>query len=110
MVLFSAMIFPLGAVAGGSAETLLNHCKGGGDGAYCLGYVAGFYDGRTTSDYGKKELMSCLPTEGDGQTLAITYNQMTKVFVKWAENHPESLHWKDWQAVRQAFAEAWPCP
>ncbi|WP_132972487.1 Rap1a/Tai family immunity protein [Thiogranum longum] len=110
MMLLIGMMVPLNTIAAGSAETLLSHCKGVRDSSYCSGYIAGFYDGRTTNDYGKKELMSCPPTKPNGMDLAISYTQMKQVFIKWAEAHPENLHWADWQAVRQAFAEAWPCP
>ncbi len=110
LIILCLIFVPLNSIAGGTAEDLLNHCKGSGDQSYCLGYITGFYDGRTTSDYGKKELMSCPPAKTDGSgELAITYNQMRLVFIKWAENHPEQLHQGDWSAMRQAFAEAWPC-
>jgi hypothetical protein len=98
------------ALAGGTAEELLKECEAASTGSYCEGYIAGFYDGRTTSDYGKPDLMSCPPTDGTGQNLAVSYRQMVLVFIKWAKDHPEKLHYSDWQAVRQALAEAWPCP
>lgn len=93
-----------------TAEELLEKCiSDSDDNSYCAGYIAGFYDGRTTLDYGKKELRTCPPLEEDGQRLKVTYSQMMRVYIKWAKDHPDKLHYMDWQAVRQAFAEAWPC-
>ena len=91
-----------------NAEALLKDCRSPSS-QYCKGYVTGFYDGRTTDDYDMKSLMTCPPTSSDGNKLAISYEQMRLVFINWANNHPEKLHWHDWQAIRQAFAEAWPC-
>ncbi len=98
------------ASAAGTAEDLLRRCEASIGDSYCAGYIAGFYDGRTTSDYGKPELRACLSTDESGVNLSVTYTQMVHVFVKWAKDHPDKLHWRDWQAVRQAFADAWPCP
>jgi hypothetical protein len=93
-----------------TAEDLLRLCKEPVSQGYCEGYIAGFYDGRTTSDYGKPELMSCPPTDStDPNQLAVSYSQMVRVFTKWAEEHPEKLHLADWQALREALAQAWPC-
>jgi hypothetical protein len=90
-----------------NAEQLLKYCESSSD--YCNGYIAGFYDGRTTSDYGIKEYKACFPTESGGLNLAVSYEQMRLVFIKWAKDNPEKLHYDDWQAVREAFAKAWPC-
>ena len=101
----------LGAHAAGAAMKtgdLLRECENFQSG-FCSGYIAGFYDGRTTEDYGKHKLMSCLPVEEGGETLAVSYEQMVLVFIKWARDHPEYHHWEDWQGVRQAFADAFPC-
>jgi len=89
------------------AEDLLRLCQE--DDSYCEGYIAGFYDGRTTSDYGKPELMSCPPTDSTGMNLQVSYSQMVQVFMKWGKEHPEKLHYENWAAVREAFAQAWPC-
>jgi len=91
-----------------TVEGLLRRCESASStSSYCAGYIAGFYDGRTTSDYGKPELRSCPPA--DGHNLRVTYSQMVRVFMKWAQDHPDKLHWNDWAGVRQAFADAWPC-
>ena len=92
-----------------TAEDLLKRCEAASSGSYCEGYIAGFYDGRTTSDYGKSELMSCPPTDSTGEKLAVSLSQMVLVFTKWARDHPEKIHYPDWAAVREALAEAWPC-
>jgi len=110
MILVVVVLAASPASAAGTAEDLLRRCEASIGDNYCAGYIAGFYDGRTTSDYGKPELRACLPTDASGAQLSVTYTQMVRVFVKWAKDHPDKLHWHDWQAVRQAFADAWPCP
>lgn len=92
-----------------TAEELVKRCESVSSISYCEGYIAGFYDGRTTSDYGKLELMSCPPTDATGEKLAVSYSQMVLVFRKWAKDHPEKLHYADWMSVREALADAWPC-
>ena len=74
-----------------------------------MGYIAGFYDGRTTEDYGIPELKACFPVGRDVEKVAVSFEQMVLVFIKWAKDHPEKHHWGDWQGVRQAFADAFPC-
>lgn len=69
---------------------------------YCYGYVSGFYDGRTTSDYGKSELMSCFPP-------GLSWEQLIRIFVKWANDNPQKLHYDTWQGLREAFSKAFPC-
>lgn len=91
-----------------TAEELLAKCESSSTG-YCEGYIAGFYDGRTTQDYDRLELKSCPPTDSTGEKLVISYRQMVLVFRKWAKDHPEKLHLEDWQSLREAFALAWPC-
>jgi hypothetical protein len=97
------------AKAATTAETLLDSCASQVTCGYCEGYIAGFVDGRTTSDYGQSNLMSCPPTDPSGKHYEVSYTQMVRVFINWAEAHPELLHLHDWQAVREAFAQAWPC-
>lgn len=92
-----------------TAEELLRQCDSARDSGYCEGYISGFYDGRTTSDYGKLELMSCPPSDASGANLAVTYSQMVLVFRKWAKDNPQKLHHPSWASVREAFAKAWPC-
>ena len=96
------------AASAQTTQELLRICEVNPSG-YCLGYMAGFYDGRTTSDYGLPHLRSCPPTDESGLKLAVGFEQMVAVFVKWARDHPENLHSAQWQSVRQAVADAWPC-
>src|SRR6267378_1725828 len=92
-----------------TAEELAKRCESVSGIGYCEGYIACFYDGRTTSDYGKRELMSCPPTDSKGEKLAVSNSQMVLVFRKWAKDHPEKLQYEDWASVREAFAGEWPC-
>ena len=108
VVLF--LLLSRSAIGAQTAEQLLRHCESSSSmSSYCAGYIAGFYDGGTTSDYGKLELRTCPPVSDSGLNIEVTYSQMARVYIKWAQGHPEKLHWHDWQAVRQALAEAWPC-
>ncbi len=103
-----ALVAAPGAHASGKTGDLLRQCENFQT-SFCSGYVAGFYDGRTTEDYGKYELKACFLVETGGETLAVSYEQMVLVFIKWARDHPEYHHWERWQGVRQAFADAFPC-
>ncbi len=96
------------ADASGKTGDLLRQCENFQSG-FCSGYIAGFYDGRTTEDYGMHEFKACFPVEEGGLSLAVSFQQMVLVFIKWARDHPEFHHWDTWQGVRQAFADAFPC-
>jgi hypothetical protein len=89
------MLVASASAAAMNAEELLATCRATSGRDYCSGYIAGFYDGRTTSDYGKPELMACLPTDSTGKQLAVSQQQMVQVFLKWAADHPERLHYHD---------------
>jgi hypothetical protein len=96
--------------AAGTAEELLMACEGSTyDKSYCEGYIFGYYDGRTTNDHGIIELKTCMPSDESLLNSPITYTQMVRVFVQWAKDNPSKLHLRDWQAVRSAFAQTWPC-
>ncbi|MFC6672299.1 Rap1a/Tai family immunity protein [Marinobacterium aestuariivivens] len=106
--LLISILFSSSVLSATSAEQLLKYCETTSV-EYCKGYISGFYDGRTTSDYGISMFQSCPPTDRSGLKLVVTYEQMRRVFIKWANNNPEKLHYEDWFAVREAFANAWPC-
>ena len=40
----------------------------------------------------------------------MTARQVELVVLKWAEEHPEYLHWSSVDAIRIAVSEAFPCP
>lgn len=80
-VFFAAITYNLPGAAL-TAEELLTLCKEPVSQGYCEGYVAGFYDGRTTSDYGQLALRSCPPSDSTGDRLAVSYTQMVRVFTK----------------------------
>jgi len=108
-VLLMVLFLP-NVATGRSVEDLLHLCElDSSEFSYCAGYIAGFYDGRTTDDYGIAHLRSCPPTDETGMKLAVTYSQMVRVFLKWAHDNPSEIHNGDWSGVRAAFAGAWPC-
>ena len=55
-----------------TAEDLLKSCESASTISYCEGYIAGFYDARTTRDYGIPDWMSCPPTDPSGKNLAVS--------------------------------------
>ena len=99
---------PIIALPASSAGQLLRYCESSSI-DYCKGYISGFYDGRTTNDYGIKELMACFPVDYSSHNLLVSYEEMRKAFIKWAHDNPKKLDYEDWRAVREAFSEAWPC-
>ena len=69
----------------------------------CLSYIRGMMDmhGIMSTKWGKS--FYCLPKQG------ISGGQAVKIFVKWAEDHPERLHEFQFTGVILALAEAFPC-
>lgn len=75
---------------------------------YCLGYIAGVADtlARVKNlEAGRKSgqlVRACLPAE-------MTNEEAARLFVKFAENHPEELHMDGSFVVWAALVEAHPC-
>ena len=78
----------------------------------CWSFIAGYYDGWWTARlyvdwaprFDNPGLNFCpLPVT------YITNLQLARIFVRWAEQHPERHHYQDWEGLRSAFAEAFPC-
>src|SRR5262245_17087666 len=105
-------------LAAASAEDLLGQCERSPTDSYCAGYIAGFYDGNSAPNYDNapeslaRLFRYCPPVEESPLPLRlqVTYSQMVRVFIKWGKDNPDKLHLDAWQAVRQAFVDAWPCP
>ncbi len=100
-----------GGTAGGenSAGELAERCRdpirsddafGSG---FCIGFIRGARDMALILDKViPDEHRSCVP-EG------VTTGQLAKVFVHWAENHPEQLHVPAVVGVHRSIVAAFPC-
>ena len=97
-----------------TGNVLLERCGSEEDAFYlfCTGYVAGIAD-HISSD------KSIFPNVSSGQYWIfndvcspenVTVGQLAKVWIKWANEHPERLHLAASSLVTEAFAQAWPCP
>jgi len=77
----------------------------------CLGFLTGISDSinimeETVPNPSSRRNISahiCKPE-------SVTIVQLEKVWIKWANEHPERLQFTAVSLVMQAFAEAWPCP
>lgn len=71
------------------------------DASACAGFILGATDIlRLWNDSG--ELNVCIPKE-------VTEMQMTRVYLKYMEEHPQNLHMRASMLLVQAVAEAFPC-
>jgi hypothetical protein len=67
-------------------------------GMYCIGYMQGYRDAVARSD----NPSFCEPSEA-------TTEQLILVFLRWTDNHPETLHIAASLCARSALHEAFPC-
>lgn len=98
-------------VENASAQTLLEVCKGSGKwaknvhwaGFICLSYIRGFVEGHNYTVYvTRSSRLHCIPS-------SVRAEQVQKVFLKWARDHPEYLHQEAPWALLAALTEAFPC-
>ena len=71
---------------------------------YCVAYISGVIDAVTV--LGKmvpRARMFCTPPQG------IANDQARRVFIKWANEHPQQLHKRARASVLIAMATAFPC-
>jgi hypothetical protein len=93
-------------------EELARECRGeppAGDLGlmFCIGYLSGLTDMHalmSDARLGGGRSQYCIPETG------ISNEQAMKVFLKWADDHPEQLHKSARISVLIAFREAFPCP
>ena len=69
----------------------------------CTSYIAGIADMNALYVGIEGRDLFCFPASG------LSQEQQFKVFIKWAEAHPELLHETRRIAVVSAFMEAFPC-
>ena len=91
-----------------SCESPISHAVKVGE---CLGYLEAIVDSvnfnKEVFPNSRREgyvthLEICAPRE-------VSAGQLNKVWVKWANSHPEMLHLSATSLVMTAFAEAFPC-
>ncbi len=69
----------------------------------CLGYLAGVIDQRAILSVGIKEVPNfCIPD-------SVTGAQLTKVIVRYGDEHPEELHYPAVVLINLAILKAFPC-
>ncbi len=121
MLLFFCLISCLSTVAqikpdtffGVSANDLVNQCRridmeAADEGKTidlmeCMGYITGFIDGASLIAKGDPSVFHvCIPT-------AVTKGQLIRVVLKYAEDHPENLHWIAANFVSAALMRSFPC-
>lgn len=73
------------------------------DGAQCWSYFAAVQDFGAIANKGKTYLPMCLPPEG-------TRDQLIRIFMRYAEAHPELFHEHAAWVVVAAVNGAFPCP
>ena len=76
-------------------------------GAYCMGYIKGIVHINSGEQEhrqftGNDELAFCIPEE-------VSKKQVTRVLVKYFQDHPESLHQRTKDLTFLALATAFPC-
>lgn len=70
---------------------------------YCLGFIQGVRDlAQIMVQVTPKEHLLCIPPQ-------VTTGQLSKVFVRWADNHPEQLHIPPVVGVHRSIIAAFPC-
>jgi hypothetical protein len=74
----------------------------------CFQYIRAFYDGWTAASLytepaaGLERFRICFP-EG------VSWTQLAKIYVKWADDNPQDLHLSEWQGVRESWRTVYPC-
>ncbi len=69
----------------------------------CISYIEGIVDMNALTQGIFKRSFFCFPKRG------LPNEQLIRVFIKWAEAHPELLHESRRMGVIEAFVEAFPC-
>ena len=70
---------------------------------YCFGYLRATADlSRSYSKVVHKSVMACIP---DGAS----NGQLARVFLKYADDHPNELHYSEFIGVLRAYSLSFPC-
>ena len=72
--------------------------------AICVGYINGFVDAQVLfGRFAPKAAAICLPAQG------VTGDQVRRVFMDWANRHPNNLHESLRVSLWVSLTEAFPC-
>jgi hypothetical protein len=105
---------PMKAVGGITADALVKNCRnitlldktGNGNAlqaGLCSGYIAGFVDGTYIGKvHGHLPIPYCLPPN-------VTNDELAKVVIKYADQHPEQLHETAPYFIAKALSVTFPC-
>ena len=108
----SLFLLPANLAAAGRTDQLLWKCNGTLPSEVdrimgkmqCAGYLDGVLDThRVLTFRSPRSRVFCIPKRG------ISIDQAIRVFVGWANNHPEELHNTARVSVLRALKEAFPC-
>lgn len=96
-----------GAMAGGfeSGNSLLTKCEDEKleENALCYGYLEAVSDTfERAAVWEGFESDICMP-------VGVTVGQLLKIWIKWANEHPEDLHFEASSIVLNAYIAAFPC-
>lgn len=122
LVFLALMAWAVPALAGGVApedfkarttKNLINLCTASQDDPFynhavnfCQGYLIGafhYYSASTAGD--KNEKLICIPEKNRP-----TRNQTIKMFVEWAQAHPQYMQELPVETEFRFLMEKWPCP
>jgi len=68
-----------------------------------MNYIEGFVDDATWGpQMDATRFPACIPTE-------VTLEELVRVLLKYADQHPENLHWVTARFATEAFKNAYPC-
>ena len=71
---------------------------------FCMLYMLGFDDGYNAANFvaGNKNMVYCIPS-------GVTSDQLVDIFIKYLNDHPESLHEKAQFLALSSLLKAFPC-
>ncbi len=105
-----SLLAPQTGAAQNQAINLLRQCEGREPASApelgllaCASYLAGFIDMHSIAEAYGASTGFCMPRQG------IQNEQAVRVYVKWANDHPEKLHESARLSVLWAMSDAFPC-
>jgi hypothetical protein len=102
LIILMALSLPVAAEYNHDGNSLLRLCTDDGTSSICVGYAAGVRDTHI-SLLNKDDYLFCM------EFGTVPNGQLTKIIVKYLNDHPEKLHLPDRILVLEAYIEAFPC-